>query len=106
MTLTSTSFFSGLSFLGFHLDRSSILALRKDSGVLRTVFPKQLVGDTHGFLLPFAKLDFEDKTGVEASVVEKGLVVVRDVVSSVVLPNGLRAVRALDWDICTWGGFC
>lgn len=66
----------------------------------------QLTEDTHPRLFFFTELDLENKVGIEASAVEKGIMPECDVIHSIVLPDRLGAVRTFDWDVGAWRVFC
>ena len=105
MTSKMPLFCPVLGSLGSRLDRGTHAALRKEVGVLSTPFCESLIGNAHSCPLLITDLNFKNKTGVEIVVVEKGLGVVDcDVVGHVVLPNCLRALRALDGNVGTQGG--
>jgi hypothetical protein len=103
ISLVSTPFFANLGPLDPRLDRGSIFALREEAGVLESIFSNVLIRYAHGLFLHITKLNFENERGVEVGVVEKRSVLGCNVVRDVVLPDGLWAVRALYWDVCTWG---
>ena len=98
-----TPFLNHPGALGFRLDRSEVLLFReKETGVFGTITGCRLIRDPHPLLLLSAMLYVMDKRGVEAGAVEKVFVPLRDVVNSIVFPNGLRAVRTVDWDVGAW----
>jgi len=94
-----------LGTLSFRFNCDQILPSREESRIPSTIAGYQVVGDTHHHFFVLTGLNLENKIGVETGAVKKVLVSERDMVNGVVLPNCLRAVGTVDWDVCAWRVF-
>lgn len=79
------------------------LSVGEESGIPGVIIGSQFVGDIHHRSFAFSKLNLKNERGVEATTGKKVVVPKRDVVNGVVLPGCLRAVWAVDWNICAGG---
>lgn len=75
------------SSLSLCLENGTILPFREETRVLHMILCYVTIGNTHCRLLPFTKLNLEDKRWIDPTIVNECTVFEDDVINSIVLPN-------------------